>query len=264
MQQPPNNGQSNWQQPWQGSQPQHLPQQPWGLPPEQPGQQQSQPWTAPQYNQPTQGWQSPLNYPPFPPPVPKRRTFQQKFNALSRKGKMSVGCVTLLVILSMCICSAVVAANGSTNQQSSQPTPTTAPTQHVVILAATSTVAPPTSTAASTDTPTPMPTPTLTPRPTVKPTPTQPIVQRPTPTPKPHCVGINNNPWCYDFNPGNVIDYPPSGFCNYFNCIPTFYGSDDPGDGYIIQCVDGTYSQSGGERGACSSHGGESRILYSH
>jgi hypothetical protein len=128
-----------------------------------------------------------------------------------------------------------------------------------------------TANAAPTATPTPSPSPTATPKPTPKPTqlavkPTPKPTQKPapTPTPKPHCAGVNGNPWCYDFNPGNLIYYPPSGFCGYFNCIPTFYASDDPGDGYIVECSDGTFSQSGGERGACSYHGGEMRPLYSH
>jgi len=43
-----------------------------------------------------------------------------------------------------------------------------------------------------------------------------------------------------------------------------FYESDDPGDGYIVQCSDGMYSLSGGERGACSYHSGVQRPLYSH
>jgi hypothetical protein len=90
---------------------------------------------------------------------------------------------------------------------------------------------------------------------------------KPTPKPKPtptHCIGVNNNPWCYDFNSGGLIYTPPNGFCGYFNCIATFYAPDDPGDGYIIECQDSTFSQSGGESGACSHHGGEMRPLYSH
>src|SRR5579863_8526599 len=58
----------------------------------------------------------------------------------------------------------------------------------------------------------------------------------------PSCFGINGNPWCYNFSPGTLIYTPPSGFCNYFNCIPSFFGSDDPGDGYINKRDDGTYS----------------------
>jgi hypothetical protein len=117
-------------------------------------------------------------------------------------------------------------------------------------------------TATPTPKPSPTPKPTPTPVPTQRPTPTP--TAKPTPTPAPACVAVNNNPWCYNFTPGNLIYYPPSGFCNYFPCIASFYEPDDPGDGYIVECNDGSYSQSGGERGACSYHGGVMRPLYSH
>jgi hypothetical protein len=100
--------------------------------------------------------------------------------------------------------------------------------------------------------------PTATPRPTPRPTPTP---THPAPTP---CPGINCNPWGYNFTPGNLIYNPPSNFCSYFTCIASFWESDDPDDGYVVQCNDGNYSQSGGERGACSYHAGVSRPLYSH
>jgi hypothetical protein len=41
-------------------------------------------------------------------------------------------------------------------------------------------------------------------------------------------------------------------FCDAHDCIPNF----DNGRGSIVQCVDGTYSHSGGIQGACSDHGG--------
>jgi hypothetical protein len=43
------------------------------------------------------------------------------------------------------------------------------------------------------------------------------------------------------------------GFCTTHTCIGNF----NEGDGYIVQCADGTWSHSGGEPGACSWHGGE-------
>jgi len=132
--------------------------------------------------------------------------------------------------------------------------PTTAPTNTPVLSAVNTSVA--TTAPTPTSTPTPKPTAKPTPKPTPKPT---------QPPPKPTtCPGINCNPWGYNFSSGNLIYYPPDGFCNYFDCIPSFYGSDDPGDGYIVECQDSTYSQSGGERGACSYHGGVLRPLYSH
>jgi hypothetical protein len=41
-------------------------------------------------------------------------------------------------------------------------------------------------------------------------------------------------------------------FCATHACIPNF----PAGRGFIVQCNDGTYSQSGGIQGACSGHGG--------
>ncbi len=108
-----------------------------------------------------------------------------------------------------------------------------------------------------------IPTPVPTPQPTIAPTHAPVQSQPPQPTP-PSCQAIYGNPWCYNFVPGNLIYSPPSGFCTYFTCIPTFVEPDDPGDGYIVQCGDGLFSQSGGERGACSYHKGVMRPLYSH
>ena len=108
---------------------------------------------------------------------------------------------------------------------------------------------------------TPRPTVTATQKPTVQPATPRPTSPPSTPTP---CPGVNCNPWGYNFSSGNLIYTPPSNFCDYFNCISSFWEPDDPGDGYVVQCADGSYSQSGGERGACSYHGGVSRPLYSH
>ena len=44
-----------------------------------------------------------------------------------------------------------------------------------------------------------------------------------------------------------------SGFCSAHHCIPSF----GEGNGYIVQCLDGEWSHSGGLQGACSYHGGE-------
>ena len=203
--------------------------------------------------------------PPYnqPPQQPKRRNPWQWYKSKGRSAKLGIGCGTLLVALVLCVCS--LAAYGSTlqAQKAVQPTPTTnnniggiattatTPTPLLTRLTATATMAP-------TSTPTAEPTPTAKPtqKPTPKPQPTQP--------PKPKCQAVNNNPWCYNFNPGNLIYTPPNGFCNYFNCIASFYEADDPDGGHIVECSDGTYSQSGGERGACSYHGGVYRALYSH
>ena len=115
----------------------------------------------------------------------------------------------------------------------------------------------PTNTPAATPTPTPKATAASTPKP---PTP-RPPTPRPTRTPAPPVAtcGAPSNPWGYNFCGGNFIYSPPGTFCNYFNCIKSFWQHTN---GYVDQCVDGTYSHSGGIQGACSYHGGESRPLY--
>jgi hypothetical protein len=47
--------------------------------------------------------------------------------------------------------------------------------------------------------------------------------------------------------------HPPASFCKTHRCIPNFW----QGHGYVVQCVDGEWSHSGGLPGACSDHGGE-------
>jgi hypothetical protein len=72
---------------------------------------------------------------------------------------------------------------------------------------------------------------------------------------------VFNNPWGYNFNPGRLIYAPPSAFCAYFPCIKSFWRDTN---GYVVECRDGTFSHSGGRRGACSYHRGEWRPLYAH
>jgi hypothetical protein len=165
-----------------------------------------------------------MQQPPIPPPQKK-----------SRKGLFIILGVILAVALIGCIgVVAIVNAGGQTAQQPVNQTatqvihtPTTQPTQK--------------------------PTPTPTPRPT------QPPVH-PTPTPT-ACQAVNDNPWCYNFIPGNLIYNPPSNFCDYFTCVSTFWTATS---GYVAECVDGHYTHSGGVRGACSHNSGVSRPLYSH
>jgi hypothetical protein len=96
--------------------------------------------------------------------------------------------------------------------------------------------------------------------------PTEPPTAAPTarptavPTKAPDTCGAPSNPFGYNFCGGSLIDSPPSSFCDYFNCIPSFWESTK---GYVDQCNDGTYSHSGGRSGACSDHGGERRPLDS-
>jgi hypothetical protein len=137
----------------------------------------------------------------------------------------------------------------STRTATPRPTQTPKPT-------VTTTPAPtPTPTRASTPAPTPTPRPaTPTPLPTATPMPP------PTPTPVVQDLcGAPSNPWGYNFCSGALIYDPQSNFCDYFDCIPSFWESTK---GYVDQCVDGTYSHSGGVSGACSYHDGEKRPLY--
>jgi hypothetical protein len=115
-----------------------------------------------------------------------------------------------------------------------------------------------TATAVPTDTPEPQPTDT----PIPAPLPPAPSTATPAPPPPPSCVAVNNNPWCYNFDPtnGSVIFNPPAGFCSYFACINNFFN----GTGYVVECQDGMYSKSGGHQGVCSFHGGYLQTLYAH
>ncbi len=76
--------------------------------------------------------------------------------------------------------------------------------------------------------------------------------------PPPNLCGAPANPWNYNFCGVGTIMSPPSNFCSYFSCIPSFWQSTN---GYVEECVDGMYSHSGGVSGSCSSHGGNLRPL---
>jgi hypothetical protein len=107
--------------------------------------------------------------------------------------------------------------------------------------------------------PTPQPV-AVAPKATVRPT-QKPAPPPPAPPAFNYC-GAPANPWHYNFCGGNLVYNPPNPtFCNYFVCIASFWTEDIPNDGYVMQCVDGTYSLSGGESGSCSHHGGNSRAL---
>lgn len=54
--------------------------------------------------------------------------------------------------------------------------------------------------------------------------------------------------------PGSYSHATDTAFCSTHQCIQNFPN----GSGYIVQCVDGKWSHSGGLSGACSYHGGES------
>ena len=119
----------------------------------------------------------------------------------------------------------------------------------------------PSPVAAAQPTRSPSPSPKPAPTPTPPPPPPAPVPPPPPPPPPPPSTcGAPANPWGYNFCGGSLIYSPPSNFCSYFNCIPSFWKSTL---GYVDECNDGTYSHSGGRQGACSYHGGEMRPLYS-
>lgn len=134
------------------------------------------------------------------------------------------------------------ANSGSLTRQSKA---TTGPTQAVATVTPT---AQPTATA--------RPQPTATTKPIPQPTATPKPIPQPTATPKP-CASPCN-PWGYNFTCCNKIYSPPSNFCYYFNCIPSFWKYTN---GYVMECKDGMYSHSGGVSGSCSYHGGNWRAL---
>ncbi len=127
---------------------------------------------------------------------------------------------------------------------------------------------PATPTPAATASPTPLLTPS--PSPKLAPSPTPVVVVPPAPRPSPHpsprppppprnLCGAPSNPWNYNLCGGAVITSPPSSFCSYFPCIPSFWTNTN---GYVELCSDGQYSHSGGVSGSCSHHGGNRQPLY--
>jgi hypothetical protein len=86
------------------------------------------------------------------------------------------------------------------------------------------------------------------------------LLPPPLPPPPPDLCGAPPNPWGYNFCSGSVITSPPSNFCAYFACIPSFWTNTN---GYVEECLDGLYSHSGGQPGSCSHHVGNWRALLS-
>ncbi|HEV2891761.1 MAG TPA: hypothetical protein VGX28_15425 [Frankiaceae bacterium] len=140
---------------------------------------------------------------------------------------------------------------------SAEPTPE--PTAEPAVAAPPPTTAP--APRPTTAPPAPRPT---TARPAARPTRAQVVVRATTrpPAPKPavSTCGAAANPWGYNHcGRGSYISSPPSSFCSYFDCIPSFWESTN---GYVMRCDDGMYSHSGGRQGSCSHHGGNDEPLY--
>jgi hypothetical protein len=160
---------------------------------------------------------------------------------------------TALLVGSLVVSIGVIAAFGSANDPSSlpaqsrvftrtSPAPVSPGLSSPVVLTAVPTVS-------ATPSPTPVPRSTLTP------------VPRSTPTPGAHCVAVNHNPWCDNFQHGHLLYKPQIAFCTYFRCVSSFWQNTR---GYVDECKDGAYSHSGGRSGDCTHHGGPRRPLYSH
>jgi len=189
-------------------------------------------------------------YPPPPParPTPAHRRLWHWYRRKSKGAQAGLGCIGGIILLTFCGLCSTLASFSQVGQMATAPTPT-AQTTLISTGQTNPTTAP---TRESTATPLPAPTTKPTARPTARPA--------PRPTPQPTCQGVNGNPWCYDFSPGNVISHPPATFCQYFSCISSFWS----GQGYVMECQDTMYSKSGGRSGSCSHHGGNWRPLYSH
>lgn len=74
--------------------------------------------------------------------------------------------------------------------------------------------------------------------------------------------GAPSNPWGYNLcGRGGLITNPPGDFCSYFApCVGSFWTSTN---GYVVQCVNGRWSHSGGVRGVCNKDGGAGPALNS-
>jgi hypothetical protein len=139
--------------------------------------------------------------------------FRRSFGGWKPQSKIALGigagCSVILVACVMC--TGITVAFGSafpsapTQASSGQRTTTAATSQPAVRLDATATIAP-------------------TPSPTAQPTATR---VAPTPT-NPPCANPCN-PWGYNFKPGKLIYSPQGAFCDYFNCIQSFWKSTQTG-----------------------------------
>ena len=72
--------------------------------------------------------------------------------------------------------------------------------------------------------------------------------------------GAPTNPLGYNLcGRGSLVYQPGSSTCTYFTCASNFKS----GTGYMVECVDGTYSMSGGHPDACAHDGGVSKPVSS-
>lgn len=187
--------------------------------------------------------------PPPPPPLAARPSALPPGNKTPWwKPRRSWKWWTVTVVAAFVVLSVIVTVTSPPTKPATATIPNTSPSRS----AAASVQATPQPTAKPTAKPTAAPTAKPTARPTAQPT-AKPTLAAAT-------CGAPSNPWGYNFCGGGFIYSPPSNFCDYFTtCIPSFWQSTK---GYVEECVDGTFSHSGGRSGSCSSHDGDRRPLY--
>ena len=249
---------------------------------------QQQPPSPPPYPYAQQAYpQQPNPYQPLPQPSPMYPSYQPGHMAspparpTKPKRPWLIGCgVAIFALLACGLCSGVINATSHQTQTSQANSSTIAtpaasgssqaahmttytPTPKTTVVKPTPTSIPPTPTPQPTPIPQPTQAPISQPQPTQAPAP-QPAQAPPAPQPAqaPVAKGVNGNPWGYDFNSsGTPLTAPNPAFCQYFRCVTTFWTKTN---GYVVQCNNGSFSHSGGVRGACSRDGGEGQALYSH
>ena len=118
----------------------------------------------------------------------------------------------------------------------------------------------PTPPAPPSPSPSSMPPPVFPPSFTALPGSTFPPVPSATPSPSPSptqatLCGAPANPWSYNFCGGVAVVSAPSGFCQYFACVASFWS--DVGKGAVVECRDTRYSHGP----FCTAHGGVMRAL---
>ncbi|HEY0755948.1 MAG TPA: hypothetical protein VGD98_18465 [Ktedonobacteraceae bacterium] len=205
-----------------------------------------------------------------------RRSFSRWYQGGSGRFRLLVGVGVLLVVLFICTLGSIAiirGVGGIRSTPTSGPTPTDTPTlasflpTSIPVTPLPTIIAAPVSSPVATSTPSSTPTSPSTATPSV--TPGASPTGQPTAQPSSSATSgtsVNSNPWGYNFNStgGSLVHTPPAGFCNYFPCIANFQESDDPDNGYLVECNDGKFGQSGGETGSCSQDGGDMRPLYAH
>src|SRR5581483_9702982 len=75
--------------------------------------------------------------------------------------------------------------------------------------------------------------------------------------------GAPRNPFGYNFcgsQPGHdaALYSPDRRICRYFACAPGFFHQH----GYVVECADGWFTQTGGTSRECKGHGGVQSVVF--